>query len=307
MSLLIALLAAVAPSSYENINPAWLAELHSKLWGRHDLFNQIFRTANLTKTDFIQLQLLLERNDPSRRSPSYEAQNVLDVKADFLRKKSCDATAILEFDTARNRNLVPSVINSTSVPLASLANTSSAPKAGSNSSAPPVLAGAMNVDANADSSEADSADSNLALQFPTCPGYILADATELSTGSAAVFPCIIRYMDLTALKLEYLTRVPHLMLIRDEWQTMIDIFNGRKGGVNGSAAFIGSPGIGEHYSEFALAFNQDHRRQNLYFVLHPNPMPHPSSAGRLSRHGGACFLHHRRDSTPKGEGDGPRR
>lgn len=113
--------------------PPWLVEIHNKLWGRHDLFNQIFRTANLTKTDFIELQLLLERNDPSRRSPSYEAQNVLGVKAEFLRKKSSitiDTSAILDFDTARNRNLVPSVINSTAVLLTSLANTSSAPKAG---------------------------------------------------------------------------------------------------------------------------------------------------------------------------------
>ncbi len=266
------LLAATVPSSSENGNPPWLVEIHSKLWGRRDLFNKIFRLANLTKMDFIKLQLLLEGNDSSRSSPTYEAQNVLNIKADFLRKQSSItgiASAISEYDATCNHELVPSVITSASDPLAGWSST-----------------------LNANLSKADSTASNLALQFPNCPGYILADAVELS-GMATVFPCIIRYMDLTALKLEYLTRVPHLMLIRDEWQTMINIFNRREGGVSGSAAFIGSPGIGEHYFKLTLGFNQDHHRQNLHSVLHPNPLPHPSSASCVSRHEGACFLHYR--------------
>jgi len=106
------------PSSSENTNPPqnslppWLVEIHNKLWGKHDLFHQIFRTANLTITDFVELQLKLESINKSRSSSSYRAQNVLDVKSDFLRKKSSittDATAILEFDTTPSRNLVPSV------------------------------------------------------------------------------------------------------------------------------------------------------------------------------------------------------
>ena len=287
--LLIAPLSAV---SSENTNlsqdsrPPWLVEIHNKLWGERDLFGQIFRTANLTTTDFIELQLRLESNDPSRSSPSYVAQNVLDIKSDFLRKKSSiaiDATAILESDTTRNRNLVPSayvsslvppfgtlstplhameidavanhedcddsaepsVIRYMSVQPAGLANTSSTSEAPP--CAPPIFYDATNVDADADSSEPDSADSNPMPQFANCPDYILADAAELSTGSAAVLPCIIRYMDLTTLKLKYLSRVPPLTLIRDEWKTMIDVFNGRDSGVYGSAVFTGSPGIGEHY------------------------------------------------------------
>ncbi|KAF8229807.1 hypothetical protein L208DRAFT_150294 [Tricholoma matsutake] len=277
----------ITPSSSQNSNlslnspPPWLVEIHSKLWGKRDLLGRIFRTANLTTTDFIELQLRLESNDPSRSSPSYAAQNVLDIKSDFLRKKSSiaiDATAIPEFDTTPNRNLVPSVyvsslvpststlphameidaaanhedcddsaepsvIRNMSVQLASLANTSSTSKPPL--CAPPILDDSMNVDADADSSEPDSADSNPTPQFANCPDYILADAAELSTGSAAVFPCIIRYMDLTTLKLKYLSRLPRLTLIREEWKTMIDLFNGREGGVYGSAVFTGSPGIGK--------------------------------------------------------------
>jgi len=59
------------------------------------------------------------------------------------------------------------------------------------------------------------------------------DANEvyLSEGDTMVFPCTIRYIDLTILNLEYLDRVPHLMLIRDKWRTMVDIFNGREKGI----------------------------------------------------------------------------
>ena len=163
---------------------------------------------NLTKNDFIELQLQLEKNDPSRRSPSYKAQNVSGIKADFLRKKS---SAILELDTASNGNLVPSIS---------------------------VVDDAMDVDADADPKEPDCLDSN---------DYILTGAAELSMEPAPVFPCTIRYMDLTSLKLKELIRVPLLTLIRDEWKAMIDLFNERKRGTLGSAVFTGSPGIGEHY------------------------------------------------------------
>ncbi|KAF8238275.1 hypothetical protein L208DRAFT_1243387, partial [Tricholoma matsutake] len=219
----------ITPSLSQNSNlsknspPPWLVEIHSSLWGKRDLLGQIFRTANLTTTDFIELQLRLESNDPSRSSPSYAAQNVLDIKSDFLRKKSSIA------------------IDATAIP--DLANTSSTSKPPP--CAPPILDDSMNVDADADSSEPDSADSNPTPQFANCPDYILADAAQLSTGSAAVFPCIIRYMDLTTLKLKYLSRLPRLTLIREEWKTMIDLFNGREGGVYGSAVFTGSPGIGK--------------------------------------------------------------
>jgi hypothetical protein len=66
---------------------------------------------------------------------------------------------------------------------------------------------------------------------------IAADPAYLSEGRTAVFPCTIRYIDSTILKLEYLSRVPHMIFIRDEWRIMVDLFNKREKGVRGGAAF----------------------------------------------------------------------
>jgi hypothetical protein len=301
-----------------NSPPTWLAEIHKKLWRKGHLFGEIFRTANLTTADFIQLQLGLEKINPSRAEPSYKAQDVSKVKADFLRGKSRNAT--LEFDNAPNCKLVPSVslvasssilstlpcamdldatahhgdcpdsaepsvISDISVPLAGLANNSSASKA--HPSAPCVLDDTMDVDADAEAGPVP--------QPANSPGYIITDAKELSTGSTAVLPCTIRYMDLTTLNLKESLPVKRLTLIRDEWNIMIDLFNGRKRGVRGSAIFTGSPGIGEYYHLRTRARQlTDHRRQNLPSVLYLNPLPHQRPAGRVSRYVRGCLPYHRR-------------
>ena len=145
------------------MTPEWLVEIHKKLWAKSHLFGQIFRTANLTTTDFIELQFRLDSINPSRSLPSSKAQNVLDIKADFLREKSCAATA--EFGNPLNHKLVPSV--SLVVP------PTSAFKA--HPTALPILDDAMDVDA----------------ETANCPSYIIAGAKELSTGSTAVLPCVI--------------------------------------------------------------------------------------------------------------------
>ena len=74
----------------------------------------------------------------------------------------------------------------------------------------------------------------------------VTDANYLSKGPNAIFPITIQYMDLTVLKLEHLIRVPHLMLVRGEWTTLVDIFNKREEGIRGGAIFTGQPGIGKH-------------------------------------------------------------
>jgi hypothetical protein len=71
--------------------------------------------------------------------------------------------------------------------------------------------------------------------------------THLPNEATAIFPCSIRYVDLTVLQSKEKLRVPRLMLFRNEWGTMIDIFNKRKKGTDGSALFSGQPGIGEHH------------------------------------------------------------
>jgi hypothetical protein len=97
--------------------------------------------------------------------------------------------------------------------------------------------GAVATDAMNDATDIDVDDDS---------SSIAADAAYLSEGSTAIFPCTIRYMDLTFLELKHLIRVPHLMLIRDEWRTVVHIFNKRKRGIRGSAVFTGQPGTGEH-------------------------------------------------------------
>ena len=42
-----------------------IIELHNKLWGRDDLFPEVFRAVDLTKQDFIELQSLLHYLNPS--------------------------------------------------------------------------------------------------------------------------------------------------------------------------------------------------------------------------------------------------
>ena len=74
-------------------------------------------------------------------------------------------------------------------------------------------------------------------------GYADSHMNHLSNEATAIFPYTIRYVDLTVLKLQNDLRVPLLMLFRNEWGSMIDIFNESQG----SAVFTGQPGIGEHH------------------------------------------------------------
>jgi len=55
-------------------------------------------------------------------------------------------------------------------------------------------------------------------------------------------------MDLTCLNLRHFDRVPEVLLIRHEWDAVIDLFNKRPSGKRGSAVWTGQPGIGKrHY------------------------------------------------------------
>lgn len=221
--------ATITPSSSASSNvskrplPKWLVEIHQKLWGRRDLVGKIFRKANLTKTDFFELQTQLQKLDPSRSSESHILTNVLVTKSKFLRSRSViDDDVAAYFDTsdvASDDNLVPQPVFETSkdiTPLGGVTEDIEALDIGSN-----AMDDDMDIDAETYSDEA-----------------------YLSEGDTPVFPCTIRYIDLTILNLEHLDRVPHLMLIRDEWRTMVDVFNGRKKGNRGGAAFTGQPGIG---------------------------------------------------------------
>lgn len=66
---------------------------------------------------------------------------------------------------------------------------------------------------------------------------------HLSNEATAIFPYTIRYVDLTVLKLQNDLRVPLLMPFRNEWGSIINIFNESQG----SAVITGQLGIGEHH------------------------------------------------------------
>jgi len=60
-----------------------------------------------------------------------------------------------------------------------------------------------------------------------------------------MFPCEMKYMDLFILKMKSgMPRVPSVVLIRDEWNTVTNIIEDRPKGLGGSILVTGQPGIG---------------------------------------------------------------
>jgi len=156
------------------------------------------------------------------------AKDVLAIKAEFLRSKSLSdpTVAAAYFDAKSNGGLAPKLVFDTSADI-----TSPMPSDTADEDAGAAMDTDMDIDPNPVSS---------------IEPYINTDAIYLSTGARGVFPCTIRYMDLTGLGLKYPIRIPQLTLLRNEWGNMVDIFNKRREGVRGSAVFTGQPGIGEH-------------------------------------------------------------
>jgi hypothetical protein len=71
--------------------------------------------------------------------------------------------------------------------------------------------------------------------------YSIADADNLP---AVMFPCKVRYMDLSVLKVHHRLRVPWMVQIQDEWRAVSDILDHRPKGLDGSVIVMGQPGIG---------------------------------------------------------------
>ena len=110
----------------------------------------------------------------------------------------------------------------------------------------------------------------------TDPDHCLSDHVDphmahLANEAKAIFPYTIRYVDLTVLKLKADLRVPQLILFRNEWGTLIDIFNNSEKGIEGSAVFTGQPGIGEHHYWY-LTVTSNRTRENMPVVFHPYPL-----------------------------------
>jgi hypothetical protein len=266
-------LATITPSSSQNKKnlsqksppsktPPWLAEIYRKLWRKQHLFGEVFRTANLTKADFIKLQSQLQKLNPERSSESYVAKDILATKSAFLCARSTPLS-----DTDLGKGLVPRLVFDASP-------------------SPCVM-----EDGADDTDDGDDADgvADDARDIDPDPGS--SGCSHVNTDTAyRIFPCTIRYMDLTVLKLEKEIRVPLLMLLRNEWGDMIDIFNDRKKGIRGSAAvFTGQPGIGEHHYRHLTHTSNQRTRKNKPVVFHPCPLLHSRPASRVSRYGGRCL------------------
>ena len=72
--------------------------------------------------------------------------------------------------------------------------------------------------------------------------YNITDADILL---APMFPCELKYMDLSVLKLNSMSRVPWTVQIRDEWRALSDYLDHRPKGFRGSVIITGQPGIGK--------------------------------------------------------------
>ena len=112
--------------------------------------------------------------------------------------------------------------------------------------------------------------------------YIIADASDLPPG---IFPCNLKYMDLSFLHIESKIRVSETIMIRNEWYDITKLLGDRPKGLKGSVLITGQPGIGENTS---YLLNQcPHQclfllRENMLFVLPPSPAHHQRSADCIS-------------------------
>ena len=222
-----------------------------KLWGRADLFHQIFCAVDLTKDDFVELQSELHHPNPSRNRKSYIAKEVLETKMNFLQSRT--ATRPL---TVATDSLVPKVVLQASEGLIPTDNVKiNSEKSEKNIKRQRDEKGKEIDDENAkgdvdgEDSKGDENDQHRESEDVDEgeKSYIDEDAAVLSHMSNPVLPCAIRYMDLTFLNLRHFDRVPEVLFIRHEWDAVIDIFNKRPSGKRGSAVWTGQPGIGKRH------------------------------------------------------------
>ena len=219
------------------------------------------RAPKPTRADFIELQRQLQELNPERNSESYVAKDVLATKSTFLRSRS---TAL--FGTNLGKGLVPRLVFDTSQP---------------------PFSDVMDDD---DTDDIDDAALVTDDAIDIDPDLINTDLAHLSKEATAIFPYTVRYMDLTVLDLKAKDlRVPQLILFRDEWGSIIDIFNERKKGMRGSAVFTGQPGIGERHCCYLSVTSNQRTRENMPVVFHPYPFHHQNPVNRVSGYGGQGF------------------
>ena len=212
------------------MHSGWLAELHEKLWGKTDLLHQIIRTVTLNGDDLIELQAKLQE---LKKSP-VSASLVQGVKSAFLRSKN-----ELRTDTPPDREADPDCNPraNTDIALSSIDQAMDVGKL---------------VDLSKSEGDSPSAFSSELLEVSDDDDTSIAD--NVFKAAPMMFPCTIRYLNLTVLELKARPRVPTLMQIRSEWDlTMQTIEQQFHKGVQGSIVITGQPGIGQHvYPSFTI-------------------------------------------------------
>jgi hypothetical protein len=214
----------------------------------------------VTKGDFTELQDLLDALNPERNSDEYVSQDVLATKSAFLRERSTG------LDPDLVDGLVPRpVLGPCQPPSSDVVDKD----------------GVVGDDDVVDDDD-DVVDNDDVVMDDDDAAMDIDSDTHLPNEAAAIFPYTIRYVDLTVLQSKEKLRVPRLMLFRNEWGNMIDIFNEREKGTGGSALFSGQPGIGEHHHWYLTITSNQPIRENMHVVFHPHPLHHSCPANRVS-------------------------
>ena len=240
----------------------------------------------VAKEDFIELQHDLHRLNPSRNHKSYVTGQVLNAKTNFLRSRTAThpltttGSLVPKVVLHASEALIPTDAMEVDVDIESDKNIKlrenlerkdiDAEDARDGGGHEDVKAGVDGDDDDEDGDEDDEGEeedegevedegdeedegevndehSEGEGNSKNAKSYIDEDATVLSLGPTAIFPCTIRYMDLTCLNLRHFKRVSQVLLIRNEWDAVVDIFNQREIGFRGSAILTGQPGTGKHH------------------------------------------------------------
>lgn len=80
----------------DHLQHAWLFDLHSKIWDRKDLEQELFYRLEITAAHYVELQKRLDDLYPNRSSEDYQNGNVLSIKLNILRSFAPPPEALIQ-------------------------------------------------------------------------------------------------------------------------------------------------------------------------------------------------------------------
>jgi hypothetical protein len=201
----------------------WLREVHKKIWGQESLRPKLFRTAEITQSDYTALQGRLTVIRPDRDKLDYNGgsskPDVLKVKLDFLHTLN-PVEASPSQHPGGDDNRVGDDDNS------------EARKEVAKSKARNEIAYPESSNETADSeSNNEAADSE-----PSNDNDVVLQS---------LFPYILDFLDLSALGLEVTDRLPLPLLLRKEYKHISELIKKEPEGSRGSVMVSGQPGTGK--------------------------------------------------------------